>query len=320
MALFYFTVDHPLALWLLFALPLLLFTHLYFMHHARRKAILFGNFKTLERITGKKILTKNLLLLVLRLVIVTCLVFAAAGTTLWRIGEQAENDIVLVIDASASMATADMNGTRIEAARTVLETFVNELDARSNIGIVQYSGLPEIVTVPTDDRAQVRAGIAALKLKPLGGSDIAAGILTATNLLADKENGKVIVLLTDGVASLSLYEDNPIPQAISYARSKGVVIHTIGVGSQRVGSFVPGLEAEAIIFDEQNLRRIAEDTGGTYTWALDPPQLRAAFDTALGARERAFVATNLSGVLILIALGVVFVEWGLLNTRFRILP
>lgn len=320
MAIFYFAIEKPLVLWLLFALPLLLFTHLYFMHHARRKAILFGNFKTLERITGKRILTKNLFLLSLRLVIVTCLIFAAADTTLWRIGEQAENDMVIVVDASASMATADMNGTRIEAARTAVASFVDELDVRTSIGLVQYSGLPEVIVAPTDERARVRAGVDAIKLKPIGGSDIAAGIVTATNLLADKENGKVIVLLTDGVASLSLYEDNPVPQAISYARSKGVVIHTIGVGSQRVGSLVPGLEAEAILFDEANLRRIAEDTGGTYTWAVNVPQLSAAFETALGARERAFVPTHLTGILVLVALAIVFVEWGLLNTRFRILP
>ena len=42
-------------LWFLFCIPLLIFSHIYFLHHAKRKAIAFGNFHTIERVTGKKV-------------------------------------------------------------------------------------------------------------------------------------------------------------------------------------------------------------------------------------------------------------------------
>ncbi len=320
MASFYFTIAQPVALWLLFAVPLLIFTHLYFMRHARHRAIIFGNFTTIERVTGKRLLTKNLGLLVLRLIIIVSLIFAAAGTTLWHIGTRAQNDVVILIDSSASMSINDMNGTRLAAARIAAGTFLDQIDSRTEVGLIQYSGLPEVLQVPTSDDALVRKALASVALKPLGGSDIAAAIVTGTNLLADKRSGRAMVLLTDGVSALSLYDDNPIPQAISYARQRGVVIHTIGVGSERLGSFVPGLEAKVVMYDEENLRTIAANTGGTYAWAHDPVTLKAAFEQVIGARESAYVPIDLSSAMLLIAIALLFVEWGLLNTRFRLLP
>lgn len=316
----YLTFERPDLLWLLFTIPVLVFAHIYFMHHARKKAILFGNFKTLERITGKKVLTKNILLLIVRVLLLACLVFSVAGTTLWRSGERADNDVVLLIDTSASMGVSDMGGTRIDAAKTAAQSFVDSIEPSMRLGVVQYSGLATVVTEMTFDRGLVQAGIESIELKPLGGSDIAGAIVTGSNLLSTAEQGRVIVLLSDGVAALSLYDDNPIPQAIEYARERGVVIHTIGVGTQQTGSLIPTLEAEAALFDEQNLRAIANATGGSYAWARDQTQLSGAFSRVTAARREAVIPTPLASVLLVLAVVVFFVEWVLINTRYRLLP
>lgn len=316
----YFTFVRPELLWLLFTVPLLVFAHLYFMHHARRKAILFGNFKTLERITGKKILTKNILLLIVRILMLACLVFSVAGTTLWRSGDRTDNDVVLVIDASASMTVTDMGAARIDVAKDAAGSFVDTLDASMRIGVVQYSGLSTVVTEMTTDRGEVRRGIDGIAIRPLGGSDVAGAIVTGANLLSSSEGGRVVVLLSDGVAALSLYDDNPIPQAIEYARDRGIVIHTIGIGTQQAGSLIPTLEAQAALFDEQNLMTIANSTGGSYTWARDTAQVSGAFSRISEARREAVIPTPLSEVLLVIVVIVFFIEWGLINTRYRMLP
>jgi Ca-activated chloride channel family protein len=316
----YITFDRPELLWFLATVPLLIFTHLYFIHHARRKAILFGNFSTLTRITGKKVRTLNLVLLAVRLLVVTAIVFAIAGATLWRSGVRSDNDVILLLDASASMATRDMGTSRLEAAKDAARLFIDDLEPSMRIGVVQYSGLSMVVTEPTIDRSAIRRGIAAVELKPIGGSDIAGAIVTGSNLLASSERGRVLVVLSDGVAALSLYDDNPIPQAIAYARDRGVVIHTIGVGTQRSGSFIPTLEAEAALFDEQNLQIIANGTGGVYAWARDPSQLKDTFARIAEERERAQIPLPLSDELFIVVLFAVLVEWGLINTRYRILP
>jgi Ca-activated chloride channel homolog len=313
--------DEPVMLWFLFSIPLLFFTHLYFMHHARRQAIKFGNFATLERVTGKRLLTKNILLLVLRSLIIVCLVFAAAGTSIWHETQKTDNDVVIVVDTSASMTTEDMDGTRIEAAKNAAKGFVENVDKTASIGVVQFSGLAEVVVAPTTDREAVLAGIDSIKIKNVGGTDVAAGIVTGTNLLATARHGRVILLMTDGVSSVSLYDESPIPASIAYAQKHHVVIHTIGVGTQTTGiGFIPGLQSKAASFDEQNLQTIANGTGGQYTWARNSQQLANAYMSVIEEGSTAFVPLYLNFGFLFVALLLLFVEWGLLNTRYRILP
>jgi hypothetical protein len=132
-----------------------------------------------------------------------------------------------------------------------------------------------------------------------------------------------VVLLTDGVSSLSLYEENPIPRAVTYARSNNVIIHTIGVGTQTptgAGAFIPGLHSEAVTFDEQNLQLIASSTGGEYAWARSPEQLEAAYERIIDEGSIAVVPLRLSFGFLFLALILLFLEWGLTNTRYRLLP
>ncbi len=316
------TFEHPGMLWFLFSVPLLVFTHLYFMHHAKRQAIRFGNFETIQRITGKRLLTRNATMLLLRILTLICLVLGAAGTTVWRETRTAGNDVVILLDASASMAASDMGGTRIEAAKKSAIDFAEQIDRQAAIGVVQFSGLAEVLTAPTTERDEVLAALNAVELKTVGGTDLAGAITVASSLLSASERGKSIVLLTDGVASVSLYDSNPIPRAIEYAQKQGVVIHTIGVGTKEagIGQYIPGLQAQVQTFDEQNLQAIANATGGTYSWASNQAQLTQAYEQALAEGNTGVKPLQVAFGFIFAALIILFIEWGLANTRFRILP
>jgi Ca-activated chloride channel homolog len=314
------TFEQPFALWFLFSLPLLVFTHLYFLRHAKKQAIQFGNFQTLERVTGKKLLTKNVALLVLRCLIVLCLVLAAAETTWWKATDKGVYDMVILLDASASMAASDMNGPRIDAAKEAAKTFVEESEGASHIAVVQFSGLPEVLIAPTADKNSVVSAIDAAKIKTVGGTDVSGAIVTGASLLSNSKHGRVILLITDGVSSVSLYDENPLPQAILYAQRQEVIIHTIGMGTQANAAFLPNMNNKAKTFDEQNLQEIANATGGTYAWATNPTQLETAYETVLAEGSTAVVPLKLSFAFLFIALLLVFTEWGLMNTRYRLLP
>lgn len=316
------TFEHPGMLWFLFSIPLLVFTHLYFMHHAKRQAIRFGNFETIQRITGKHLLTRNATMLILRILTLVCLVMGAAGTTVWRETRTAGNDVILLIDASASMAATDMGGTRIDAAKNSAIAFVERLDRQAAVGVVQFAGLAEVVVAPTIERAEVTSALESIEIKTVGGTDLAGAITVASSLLSASERGKSVILLTDGVASVSLYDSNPIPRAIDYAVKRGVMIHTIGVGTKEAGiaQYIPGLQAQVQTFDEQNLQAIANATGGTYSWASNQAQLAEAYERALAEGNTAIKPLQTAFAFIFAALLLLFIEWGLANTRFRILP
>jgi Ca-activated chloride channel family protein len=314
------TFEQPVVLWLLFSLPLLVFTHLYFMHHAKRKAIRFANFQTLERVTGKRILTKNVLLLVARCFVVTCLVLSAAGPTLWHETRENSSDVVLLIDSSASMSTSDMNGPRIDAAKSAAHTFLQQMHTVATLSVVQFSGLAEVVASPTRDKAAIQNAIDSIQVHNIGGTDIAGAVVTASNLLVDSPRGRVIILITDGVASVSLYDENPVEKAIRYAQDKHVVIHTIGVGTHTSDGFIPTVTNAAAQLDEKNLQTIAQSTGGLYAWAQDDAQLRAAYGAIVSDGSTGFTGLSLHYGLLFLALLALFVEWGLINTRYRLLP
>lgn len=316
------TFDNPAMLWFLFSIPLLIFAHLYFLHHAKRKAILFGNFHTLERVTGKRLLTKNLLPLFIRLLTVTFLILAAAGTTLWQETQESTNTVVLVVDTSASMTAEDMNGTRLDAAKAAAVTFIDEAEKVTHVGLVQFSGLAQVALTPTMDREAAKAAVQEARIQTLGGTDIAGAITTGVNVLSSARNGRVMILITDGVSSFSLYEENPIPKATLYARDNNVIIHAIGVGTQTGGAtaYIPSLQAQAASFDQQNLEQIANATGGRYAWARNPEQLAQAYVDILREGSTAIIPLRLSYGFLFVALLLLFVEWGLANTRYRLLP
>jgi hypothetical protein len=98
--------------------------------------------------------------------------------------------------------------------------------------------------------------------------------------------------------------------------NRKVTVHTIGIGTKEGGTFIQGGLSQLA---EEELKNIAEKTNGKYFLADSSENLQLAF------REIAEINTenvplDLSAVLIFFALSLMFVEWGLVNTKFRTLP
>src|SRR3989344_5213803 len=106
--------EKPEYLWLLFSLPLLIFTHFSTLKSIRRRAVKFANFAAIQRITGGELLSKNLFLLIIRIFILLLFVFSIAGVTLVYTGIASNNDYVLAIDNSNSMIVEDFKPNRFE--------------------------------------------------------------------------------------------------------------------------------------------------------------------------------------------------------------
>ncbi|MHC4091844.1 MAG: VWA domain-containing protein, partial [Planctomycetota bacterium] len=136
---------------------------------------------------------------------------------------------------------------------------------------------------------------------------------------------KVIILLTDGENNAG---DLTPAQAAEVARERGVKVYAIGIGAQ---------QRRGAIVDEEQMRRLAESTGGKYfraTGTRSLQQVYAEIDKLekTETEERRFMqyklaATNpvvLGGVhlwpLLLIVLILLTVEIVLGNTRLRRIP
>ena len=149
-------------------------------------------------------------------------------------GEQFPLHIVLVLDASGSMAgepTAEMK----KAARQL----VKSLDMRNNpatkIGVVAFAGSATILCQLTDNAS--RASGCVGKVGASGGTSISAGILAGIRVLVtgrralevDAESiREVMVVLSDGADNAGC---GPVQRAAGQASAQGILVISVCVGS-----------------------------------------------------------------------------------------
>ena len=188
--------------------------------------------------------------------------------------------IMLAIDVSNSMAATDIAPTRLEAAKQGAMAFIDQLPPRINLGLVSFAGSASILVPPTTDREAVRAGIRNLQLGPA--TAVGEGIfasLQAIAMAADQtsEAGQppppaAIVLLSDGETT----RGRPNSQAALAAREADVPVDTIAYGTEDGTLDVSGQQIPVPV-NEDALRELAEQTGGSYHRAASGDELTSVY-------------------------------------------
>ncbi len=307
------TLQNPRFLWLLLSIPLLVLSHIIALRIVRKKALAFANFEAIERVTGKRVVSRNTGVLVVRSVVFCMLILSAAGPVLWHYGVTESTTTVLAIDASASMLADDFSPNRLEAAKQAALMFLQNASPGSRVGVVSFSGTAEVLVQPTQDDTIAHSVIENLRVMTAGGTDLGEALITSVNLLISDPRSKRIILLTDGRSTVG----TPVQDGVAHAVRNGVIVDTIGVASETGGKYA-NLEVVSRI-DEDVLRSIADATGGTFIMAKNETDLGIAYASLAGAR-REVVATPLQLHLLIAGLLLLFVEWGLINTRYRAFP
>ncbi|MCC6891825.1 MAG: VWA domain-containing protein [Anaerolineae bacterium] len=208
--------------------------------------------------------------------------------------------VILAFDVSGSMAADDLEPTRMDAAKVVVEDFIESQPATVQIGVVAFSDNGFSVQTPTNDEEMLLAAID--RLSPERGTSLANGMMmsldairaasgqTNTNYYGDLSltpeptptpmprgmyAPAVIILLTDG-------ENNQSPDPFEIAQmaaDRGVRIYTVGIGSpQGTEVHINGFTVHTEL-DEATLQQISQITAGTYFHAENEEELREIYDT-----------------------------------------
>jgi len=267
-------------LWILaglIAMPLLLLVYWWFDQLQGRRLRAFS----LARNTDSALFAVSRPLLWLRRV-VFCLVVLATCVALARpLGamrmEETERrglDILFAIDTSRSMLTPDVKPDRLTRAKLAVEDLLDRLNG-DGVGLVAFAGEAFLQAPVTTDYEAFRETLESLDTNTiaLGGTDIASAIRLSESTLAMRgDTQKVMVLITDGE---DLGGDAML--AAQSAAAKGMVIFTVGVGTQS-GDLIPipdGAGGSRFVkdpagnfvrshLDADMLKRIAAATGGVY--------------------------------------------------------
>ncbi|MDP2424717.1 MAG: VWA domain-containing protein [Bacteroidales bacterium] len=155
------------------------------------------------------------------------------GSTLEK-RERKGVDIIIALDVSNSMLSQDIKPNRLEKARQSIGRIIDQLD-NDRLGIIVFAGKAYPMLPITHDHVAAKMFLSNINtdIVPTQGTSIADAIDLAIRSFPEGEHGKALVLITDG-------EDHQgdVLEKVKEAETKGIVIHTIGMGSQQ-GAPIP---------------------------------------------------------------------------------
>ncbi|MFH1799200.1 MAG: VWA domain-containing protein [Candidatus Omnitrophota bacterium] len=183
-------------------------------------------------------------------------------------------DILIALDTSNSMLAEDVLPNRLERAKLAIKDLVKKLQA-DRIGLIAFSGSAFLqcpLTVDYNGFLLSLDDVDTLTI-PLGGTSLSKVIYNAVKSYEGaKGSEKILIVITDGEDL-----DGGVEKAIDKAKTEGVKIFCVGIGSSN-GELVPITDSagkKVFLKDsegnvvktrlvEEHLRNMALKTGGMY--------------------------------------------------------
>jgi Ca-activated chloride channel homolog len=187
--------------------------------------------------------------------------------------------VMLVTDASGSMAATDVEPSRLEAVRAAAKSFLDRVPDDLRVGAMSFAQSPLATTRPTTDRDAVRDLIDDTIAN--GGTGTGDALEVAINAVRpkgekDKDKPAAIVLLSDGRTTSG---KNPAIVA-QRAKELRVPVYTVSLGTQE--GTVPGNGAPfPVPPDPDTMKRVAQVSGGKFYNVTDSARLSDIY-TRLG--------------------------------------
>jgi len=326
-----FEFHTPEFLWLFILIPLALLWS-FFMRKKEAVTLTLPSLKGLKT-KGTSLVKFKSVLHLFRFLALSFLILALARPRTSLVSTKIKSnrgiDIVMAVDVSASMLAKDLKPNRLEALKVVATDFVNKRP-NDRIGIVAYAGESFTQTPITSDKGIVKKTISEIRWGQLdGGTAIGMGLGSAVNRLKESQaKSKVIILLTDGVNNTGFVDPKT---ATELAKELNIKVYTIGIGTNGMADFPFSKDArgklqfrkQKVEIDEELLQFIASETNGLYFRATNNTKLQEIYeeiDALEKTKTEEFKYYNYQEkfrFLILLALGLLLLEYGLKNTLFR---
>ena len=303
----------PGSLFLLALIPLLIGIYIWILRRRKRFAVRFSSLVLVRQANPQHSAWRRHLPFALFLVALASLVVAMSRPVSIVTIPTDQTTILLSIDVSLSMRSQDIQPTRLDAAKSAAESFIQRQRSSTQIGLVAFAGFAELVHIPTTDQESLLASVESLTTGRR--TAIGSGILRAIDAISEVDSNvapsvidpsapdtavpvapgayvpDIIVLLTDGVSN-----SGPSPiEAAQQAVDRGIRIYTIGYGTPNgtlslndirpqdgggFGGFFGGGAGGGRIrtaIDEATLKEIAKMSGGEYYSATSAAELNNVF-------------------------------------------
>jgi Ca-activated chloride channel family protein len=271
------TFADPTNLVALLAIPAVAAVYAIARKRRRRLAVRFPATAVFARVAGDQPRFRRLVppTLIGAAAATLALAFAKPQTTVAVPVEKAS--VVLVTDESGSMSATDVDPSRLAAAQSAANTFLDRVPDKLLVGFVGFSSQTNTVVEPTLDHDQVRAALRSLRAD--GGTATGDALTAALDRLEARrgKDGKrapaAVILLSDGKRT----EGSDPLGAAQRAERLGVPVSTVALGTSDGTVLAPTGEAIAVPPDPATLQEISRVTGGTFTEAVDAGHLDGVY-------------------------------------------
>ncbi len=245
----------PWLLSLLLLIPLLVGAYIWMLRRRRKFAVRYSSLSLIREALPKRSKWRQHVPFVLFTLALTSMITAVARPVALVEIPLNRTTIILALDVSRSMCATDVEPNRLTIAQEAALAFVDDQVDGTQIGVVAFADLAELVVPPTTDKEVLRTGIENLTtalgtaigsatLKSIDAiSEIHESVPASGLNLQEEENENdidagyqpdIIVLLTDGANSRG-----PQPlDAAQQAADRDVRVYTIGFGTENPGQMV----------------------------------------------------------------------------------
>jgi Ca-activated chloride channel homolog len=313
------TFLDPVYLWLLFFLPLVYFFYYQTIKKKRKATLKFSSLGLIKEAVGeKKFSFRKHIIFVLTFLLILSLILALADPHIPLKQTKKGVNVVLVIDVSGSMSATDYKPNRVEAAKLSAKTLIQSLETKDKVGIVVFDSGATTASYLTAMKDRVLDKLSSIKAKQ-GQTAVGDGLALAVDMITSIPNKKkVIILLSDGATNAGVISPD---EAVEFAKENEIQVYTIGMGS--IGDTVLGYDwfgnpvyAE---FDEDELKKIAQKTGGEYYKSVDELTLQEIYKGLSDKIKREKEDTSIKNWLVAFALIIlavmIYVQYG----KYRII-
>lgn len=275
--------ENDIYLYGLLVVPVLLLIYILKMYQRNRRLNKFADKELIKMLSDSSSNQKKNFKFILYLFGLIFLILAIAnlqtGSKLKEVKREG-SDIMVCLDVSNSMLAQDLTPNRLERAKIALEKMINELEG-DRLGIIVFAGQAYVQLPITTDYSAAKLFLESIntKIVPTQGTNIAAAInLAMESFGKDEGKNKAIVIITDGENN----EDESVVQSAEEAVKNNIVIHTIGVGSEKgvpiphyvndsPAGYKKDKDGNTVVtkLDSKTLEDIAGAGGGVYVHAAN---------------------------------------------------
>jgi Ca-activated chloride channel family protein len=299
----------PEFLWLLLALPLLVFVYLWLLRRKKKTALRYASLSIVKEALGPGQAIRRHIPPALFLLSLAAMLIAAARPQAVVTLPSNQQTIILAMDVSGSMRATDVKPSRLEAAQAAAKAFLAELPRHVKVGIVAFAGSAQVAQLPTTNREDLVTAIDRFQLQRATATGNAIVISLATlfpdqgieleslqtgrdrqrGVAIDREKKEkkevkpvapgsytsaAIIMLTDGQRTTGV---DPL-EAAKLAADRGIRVYTVGIGT--VDGETIGFEGWSmrVRLDEETLKAIATKTNAEYFYAGTAHDLKKVYN------------------------------------------